>query len=61
MWHYFLLWIDAAKRFLCVSKKKNEENNDNERREVGPETFDVIGQSLSNARRNHYYYRHESN
>ena len=42
-------------------KKKNEENNDNERREVGPETFDVIGQSLSNARRNHYNYRHESN
>ena len=60
MWHYFLLWIDAAKRFLCVSKE-NEENNDNEQREVGPETFDVIGQSLSNALRNHYYYRHESN
>ena len=47
--------------YVFPKKKKNEENNDNERREVGPETFDVIGQSLSNARRNHYYYRHESN
>ena len=49
---------------MCLQKKKNKqkkENNDNERREVGPETFDVIGQSLSNALRNHYYYRHESN
>ena len=44
-----------------VFPKKTKENNDSERREVGPETFDVIGQSLSNALRNHYYYRHESN
>ena len=60
MWHYFLLWIDAAKRFLYVSKKKKE-NNDNERPGVEPEIFDLIGQSVSNALRNHYYYRHESN
>ena len=59
MWHYFLLWINAAKRFLYVSKKKKE--NDDERRGVEPEIFDLIGQSLSNALRNHYYYRHESN
>ena len=44
-----------------VFPKKTKESNDSERREVGPETFDVIGQSLSNALRNHYYYRHESN